>query len=61
MRRREGIYTTKGGKEKLVAVKAIVNDVLVLAWVKDGRLISYEPWSSISEQMLTGPYLVFNI
>lgn len=58
-KKREGIYTTQGGEEKLIAVRAVVNGVLSLAWVKNGELISFEPWTNIAEQMLSGPCLVF--
>lgn len=58
-KKEEGIYTTQGGEEKLIAVRAVVNGVLSLAWVKNGELISFEPWTSITEQMLSGPCMVF--
>lgn len=53
-----GIYATHG-KEKLLAVKAKVNGVLSLAYVKNGELVSYEPWDSVNRQMYTGQCLEF--
>lgn len=58
-KKQEGIYTTQGGVEKLIAVRAVVDGVLSLAWVKNGELVSYEPWMNITEQMHSGPYMVF--
>lgn len=57
--KREGIYTTHGKEPKLIGTKAIVDGVLSLAYVKDGKLISYEPWEDINKQMYTGPCLEF--
>lgn len=57
--KREGIYTTHGQETKLIATKAKVDGVLSLAFVKDGKLISYEPWEDINKQMYTGPCLEF--
>lgn len=53
-----GIYATHG-KETLLAVKAKVNGVLSLAYVKNGELVSYEPWDNINRQMYTGKYMEF--
>ena len=60
-KRQEGIYTTQGGTEKLIAVRAIVNGVISLAWVKDDKLVSFEPWTNIKDQMLSGPYKEYTI
>ena len=57
--RQECIYTTHGDETKLIATKAKVNGVLSLAFVKNGKLISYEPWEEVSKQMFTGPCLEF--
>ena len=54
-KKQEGIYTTHGKEEKLIATKAKVDGVLSLAFVKNGELISYESWEDISKQMFTGP------
>ncbi len=53
-----GIYTTHG-KETLLAMKAKINGVLCLAYVKNGELIAYEPWDNINRQMYTGKCLEF--
>ena len=53
-KKEEGIYTTHGKEEKLIATKARVDGVLSLAFVKNGELISYEPWEDINKQMFTG-------
>jgi hypothetical protein len=58
-RKAEGIYTTHE-EENLLFVRAMVNGVLSAAYVKDGKLVSYEPWDAINRQMYSGPYLVFN-
>lgn len=55
-----GIYATHEN-ERLLFVKAIVNGVLCAAYVKNGELISYEPWDSINQQMDTGPCLKFEV
>ena len=39
-KKEEGIYTTHGKEEKLIATKAKVDGVLSLAFVKNGELIS---------------------
>lgn len=57
--RQECIYTTHGSEKKLIATKAKVNGVLSLAFVKNGKLISYEPWEEISKQMFTGSCMEF--
>lgn len=59
-KKEEGIYTTHGKEEKLIATKARVDGVLSLAFVKNGELISYEPWEDINKQMFTGPCMEFN-
>nr|DAM63229.1 MAG TPA: hypothetical protein [Caudoviricetes sp.] len=59
-KKEEGIYTTHGKEEKLIATKAKVNGILSLAFVKNGELISYEPWEDINKQMFTGNYIEFN-
>lgn len=59
-KKEEGIYTTHGKEEKLIATKAKVNGVLSLAFVKNGELISYEPWEDINKQVFTGPCMEFN-
>ena len=59
-KKEEGIYTTHGKEEKLIATKARVDGVLSLAFVKKGELISYEPWEDINKQMFTGPCMEFN-
>lgn len=59
-KKEEGIYTTHGKEEKLIATKAKVDGVLSLAFVKNGELISYEPWEDISKQMFTGTFMEFS-
>ena len=55
----EGIYTTHE-HENLLFVRAMVDGVLSAAYVKDGKLVSYEPWEAINRQMYSGPCMVFN-
>ena len=55
----EGIYTTHE-HENLLFVRAMVDGVLSAAYVKDGQLVSYEPWEAINRQMYSGPCMVFN-
>lgn len=51
------IYTTSGGQEKLLAVKAIVDGILSLAYIDaNGGLISYAPWSDVKGAVEKGPY-----
>lgn len=59
--RQECIYTTHGAEKKLIATKAKVNGVLSLAFVKNGKLISYESWEDISKQMFTGTCMEFEL
>ncbi len=59
-KKEEGIYTTHGKEEKLIATKAKVNGVLSLAFVKNGELISYESWEDRNKQVFTGPCMEFN-
>ena len=58
-RRTEGIYTTQGDEVKLIATRAKVNGVLSLAFVKNGKLMSHEPWDEINRQMYNGPCMEF--
>ena len=58
-RKAEGIYTTHE-EENLLFVRAMVDGVLSAAYVKDGKLVSYEPWDAINRQMYSGPCMVFN-
>ena len=54
------IYTTAGGQEKLLAVKAIVDGVLSLAYIDaKGRLISYAPWTDVKGSVEKGPYRLY--
>lgn len=56
----EGVYTTHK-QENLLFVRAKVNGVLSAAYVKDGKLVSYEPWDAVNRQMYSdGPCMVFN-
>ena len=55
----EGIYTTHE-HEDLLFVRAMVDGVLSAAYVKNGQLVSYEPWEAINRQMYSGPCMVFN-
>lgn len=57
-KKKAGIYTTHG-EQKLVAMKAKVNGVLSIAYVKNNKLISYEPWEEVNRQMYSGPCLEF--
>ena len=59
-KKQEGIYTTHGKEEKLIATRAKVNGILSLAFVKNGELISYEPWEDINKQMSMGTCIEFN-
>ncbi len=56
----EGIYTTHE-QENLLFVRAMINGVLCAAYVKNGQLVSYEPWDAINRQMYTGPCLEFQV
>lgn len=58
-RKQEGIYTTHGDEVKLIATRAKVDGVLSLAFVKNGKLISHEPWEEINRQMYSGPCIEF--
>lgn len=60
MKKREGIYTTHG-EPKLIATRAKVNGVLSIAFVKNDKLVSYEPWDSVSKQMYTGSCMEFTV
>lgn len=55
-----GVYTSRE-KENLLFTRAKVNGVLCAAYVKNGELISYEPWDSVNQQMYTGPCLEFTV
>lgn len=44
------IYATHS-QEKQLFYKALVDGVLCAAYVKDGTLISYEPWDEVNRQM----------
>jgi hypothetical protein len=59
IRKAEGIYTSHES-EKLLFVRAMVDGVLCAAYVKDGKLVSYEPWESINRQMYSGPCVEFH-
>lgn len=53
---KNGIYTTNG-EQKLLAVRAKVDGVLSMAYIKNEKVIAYASWEEISRQILTGPYL----
>ena len=55
-----GVHSTHG-KEQLLFVRAIINGVLCAAYIKNGELVSYEPWDAINRQMYTGPCLEFTV
>lgn len=51
------VYATHGDKEQLLGVKAKINGVLSIAYMKGDKVISYEPWEDLQRQMFTGPCL----
>lgn len=55
------VYATHGEKEKLLGVKAIINGMLCIAYMKDGKVQAYEPWEDLQRQMLSGPCLQLTI
>lgn len=57
-RKPEGVYATHE-KESLLFVKAKVNGQLSAAYVKNGKLVSYEPLTDLLEQIYNGPCLEF--
>jgi len=57
-RKAEGIYATHE-KESLLFMRAIVNGRLSAAYVKNGQLISYEPYDELMKQLNEGPCLEF--
>jgi len=56
----EGVYTTHE-QENLLFVRAKVNGILCAAYVKNGVLVSYEPWEEINRQMYSGPCMNFTV
>lgn len=57
-RKPEGVYATHE-KESLLFCKAMVNGQLSAAYVKDGKLISYEPMADLITQIYSGKCLEF--
>lgn len=57
-RKPEGVYATHE-KESLLFVKAKVNGQLSAAYVKNGKLVSYEPLNDLLQQIYNGPCLEF--
>ena len=57
-RRAEGVYTTHEN-ENLLFVRAKVNGQLCAAYVKNGKLVSYEPLAELLAQMYIEPVLEF--
>ena len=49
-RNKGAIYSTHE-TEKQLFYKALVDGVLCAAYIKDGKLISYEPWDDVNRQM----------
>lgn len=54
------VYATHGKKKLLLGVKVRINGILCIAYMKDGEVISYEPWEDLQRQMLTGPCMTIN-
>lgn len=61
MKKKTGAIYATHSAEKQLFFKAMVNGVLCAAYVKDGQLISYEPWEEVNRQMYTGPCLHFTV
>ncbi len=61
MKKKPGAIYATHSAEKQLFFKAMVNGVLCAAYVKDGQLISYEPWEEVNRQMYTGPCLHFTV
>lgn len=57
MKKKTGAIYATHSAEKQLFYKAMVNGILCAAYVKDGQLISYEPWEDVNRQMYTGPCL----
>lgn len=57
-RKAEGVYTTHES-ENLLFVRAKVNGQLCAAYVKNGKLVSYEPLAELLAQMYKEPVLEF--
>lgn len=57
-RRAEGVYATHEN-ESLLFVRAKVNGQLCAAYVKNGKLVSYEPLAELLAQMYKEPVLEF--
>lgn len=53
MEQTDKIYATHGEK-KFLAVKVRINGELSLAYIKDGNIISYEPWEDVCKKMYSG-------
>lgn len=49
------VYTTHGDKQQPIGVRAIIDGVRCIAYMKDEKVISYEPWEDFQRQMLMGP------
>lgn len=60
-KQKEASIHSTHGKDQLLFVRALVNGVLCAAYVKNGELVSYEPWEAINKQMYTGPCLEFTL
>ena len=61
MKKKTGAIYATHSAEKQLFFKAMVNGVLCAAYVKDGQLISYEPWEEVNRQMYTGSCLYFTV
>lgn len=54
------VYTTHGTKPQLLGAKVLIDNVLCIAYMKDGKILSYEPWEDFQRQMLMGPCFKVN-
>lgn len=54
------VYATHGDKKQPIGVRAKINGVLCIAYMKNEKVISYEPWEDFQRQMLVGPCVEIN-
>lgn len=54
-----GIYVTHG-QQKLVGHRAKIDGVMSLVYMKDDKIIAFEPWDEICKQFYSGPCLEIN-
>lgn len=54
-KRKKGIYVTHGKKPMLVGYKVVIDGVPALAYIKDNKIVCYEPWDKICRQFAEEP------